>query len=87
MKKHIVDGIKQEGKAYRKLMIFGYVFCVIYPLAMLITKNSEFSNNDIIKAVISFFVFGCIGLYGLIYSKKYPFSVSVILGKTGLWLL
>jgi hypothetical protein len=76
MKKHIVDGIKQEGKAYRKLMIFGYVFCVIYPLAMLITKNSEFSNNDIIKAVISFFVFGCIGLYGLIYSKKYHIVIT-----------
>ena len=54
MKKHIVDGIKQEGKAYRFLMIFGYVFCALYPLAMLVTKNSGFSNKDVIKAAIFF---------------------------------
>ena len=76
MKKHIVDGIKQEGKAYRMLMIFGYAFCVLYPLAMLATKNSAFSNKDIIKAAISFFMFGCIGLYGVIYSTKYRIEIT-----------
>ena len=76
MKKHIVDGIKQEGKAYRILMILGYVFCALYPLAMLVAKNSEFSNKDIIKAAISFFALGCTGLYGLIYSKKYRIEIT-----------
>lgn len=76
MKKHIVDGIKQEGKAYRILMIFGYAFCALYPLAMLSSKNSEYSNNDIIKAAIFCFLFGCIGLYGLIYSTKYRIEIT-----------
>lgn len=76
MKKRIVDGIKSEGKAYRMLMILGYVFCALYPLAMLVTKNSKFSNKDIIMAAISFFMFGCIGLYGLIYSKKYRIEIT-----------
>lgn len=75
MSKHIIDGMKKEGKKILPLMILGYAFSWLAFL-LLLTNDDEYTKKDIILYVISFFIIGSIGLYFWLYSFKYILEIS-----------
>lgn len=76
MRNHIVDDMKKEGKVWRGLIILGYALAVLMPLAILLTKDSGYSDKDAIKLAVTFFLFGSLGLYGWLYSTKYHVEIT-----------
>lgn len=64
MDKQIIDGMKEESKTFRNIMIFCYVFSIIMPTAIYFMKDSGFSNKDLI-------LLGTFSLYGWLYGIKY----------------
>lgn len=71
MNETIIDGMKKEGKPYRNVMIFGYVFSILMPISLYFADTGRFSNRDIILIAVAFILIGTIGLYGWLYAIKY----------------
>ena len=67
----IIDGMKKEGKPFRNIMLFGYIFAILMPLSIYLMNNYKYSDKDIILFAIAGVMFGTIGLYGWLYSIKY----------------
>ena len=67
----IIDGMKKEGKPFRNIMLFGYIFAILIPLSIYLMNNDKYSDKDIILFAIAGVMFGTIGLYGWLYSIKY----------------
>ena len=70
MEKGIIDGMKNEGKPFRNLMIFSYVLTVVMPLFTYLMNNCKYSR-DMLLLAIAWFLFGTFGLYGWLYAIKY----------------
>ena len=70
MEKGIIDGMKNEGKPFRNLMIFSYVLTVLMPLFTYLMNNCKYSR-DMLFLAIAWFLFGTFGLYGWLYAIKY----------------
>lgn len=70
MEKGIIDGMKNEGKPFRNLMIFSYVLTVLMPLFTYLMNNCKYSR-DMLLLAIAWFLFGTFGLYGWLYAIKY----------------
>lgn len=45
MDNKIIDGMKKEGKPFRNVMIFGYIFAILIPLSNYLMNN----ENIVIK--------------------------------------
>ena len=71
MNNKIIDGMRKEGKPFRNIMLFGYIFAILMPLSSYLMNNDKYSDKDIILFAIAGFMFGTIGLYGWLYSIKY----------------
>lgn len=71
MDKQIIDGMKKEGKPFRNIMLFGYIFTIIMPTTICLMNNDRFGNKDIILFAIAWFLVGTFGLYGWLYAVKY----------------
>lgn len=71
MNNKIIDGMKKEGKPFRNIMLFGYIFAILMPLYIYLMNNDKYSDKDIILFAIAGVMFGTIGLYGWLYSMKY----------------
>ncbi len=71
MDNRIIDEMKQEGKPFRNIMLFGYIFSILMPLSIYLMNKDKYSDKDIILFAIAGFVFGTIGLYGWLYAIKY----------------
>ena len=71
MNNKIIDGMKKEGKPFRNIMLFGYIFAILMPLSIYLINNDKYSDKDIILFAIAGVMFGTIGLYGWLYSMKY----------------
>ena len=65
MDKQIIDGMKEESKTFRNIMIFCYVFSIIMPTTIYFMKDSGFSNKDFWLLLETF------SLYGWLYGIKY----------------
>ena len=80
----IIDGMKKEGRPFRNLMIFGYILTVLAPLFVSLINNEKYIGKDIVLFVVTWFMFGSIGLYGWLYALKYrvEFYSDKILLKT-----
>jgi hypothetical protein len=63
--------MRKEGKPFRNIMLFGYIFAILMPLSIYLMNNDKYSDKDIILFAIAWVMFGTIGLYGWIYSIKY----------------
>lgn len=72
----IIDGMKKEGKPFRNIMLFGYIFAIIIPLSIYLMNNDKYSDKDIILFAIAGGMFGTIGLYGWLYTSKYKIVIS-----------
>ena len=71
MNNKIIDGMRKEGKPFRNIMLFGYIFAILMPLSIYLMNNDKYSDKDIILFAIAGVVFGTIGLYGWLYAIKY----------------
>lgn len=71
MDNRIIDEMKQEGKPFRNIMLFGYIFSILMPLSIYLMNKDKYSDKDIILFAIAGFVFGTIGLYGWLYAINY----------------
>ncbi len=71
MNDKIIDGMRKEGKPFRNIMLFGYIFAIIMPLYIYLMNNDKFSDKDVILFAVAGVMFGTIGLYGWLYSIKY----------------
>ncbi len=71
MNNKIIDGMRKEGKPFRNIMLFRYIFAIIMPLYIYLMNNDKYSDKDIILFAIAGVMFGTIGLYGWLYSTKY----------------
>lgn len=71
MNNKIIDGMTKEGKPFRNIMLFGYIFAILMPISIYLMNNDKFSDNDIILFAIAGVMFGTIGLYGWLYAIKY----------------
>ena len=76
MYKHIIDEMKKEGKLFRNLMIFGYILAVLIPVGVYLTNDGKYTESDVILFIVTFFLFGTIGLYGWLYAIKYKLEVN-----------
>ena len=72
----IIDGMKKEGKPFRNIMLFGYIFAILIPLSIYLMNNDKYSDKDIILFAIAGGMFGTIGLYGWLYTSKYKIVIS-----------
>ena len=71
MDNRTIDGMKKEGKPFRNVMFFGFVFSILMPLSIYLMNNDKYSDKDMILFAIAGIMFGTIGLYGWLYSMKY----------------
>ncbi len=71
MNNKIIDGMRKEGKPFRNLMLFGYIFVILMPLSIYLMNDDKYSDKDMILFAIAWFLFGTFGLYGWLYSIKY----------------
>ncbi len=71
MNNKIIDGMRKEGKPFRNIMLFGYIFAILMPISIYLMNNDKFSDKDIILFAIAGAMFGTIGLYGWLYAIKY----------------
>lgn len=72
----IDDGMKKEGKIYRNVMVFGYLFSIIVPLFLIFSKSEGYTNKDIFLFFVGFFLLGSIGLYGWLYTLNYKIHIT-----------
>lgn len=71
MSNKLIDGMKKEGKPFKYVMIFGYIFSILMPLSNYLIKNEKYSDKNMLSIFLICFMFGTIGLYGWLYSSKY----------------
>ena len=76
MDKQMIDGMKTEGKPFRNIMIFCYIFSIIMPTGIYFMKDSGFSNKDLILLVIFWLLLGTYSLYGWLYAIKYKLEFN-----------
>lgn len=76
MDKQMIDGMKREGKPFRNIMIFCYIFSIIMPTGIYFMKDSGFSNKDLILLVIFWLLLGTYSLYGWLYAIKYKLEFN-----------
>ena len=76
MDKHIIDGMKKEGKKSKYLMIVGYLLAILTPLVITFTQNTKYSKTDIILICVFCFAFGTLGLYIWLYTIKYHLEIT-----------
>ena len=68
--------MKKEGKPFRNIMLFGYIFAILIPLSIYLMNNDKYSDKDIILFAIAGGMFGTIGLYGWLYTSKCKIVIS-----------
>ena len=71
MNNKIIDGMRKEGKPFRNIMLFGYIFAILMPLSIYLMNNDKYSDKDMILFTIAGIMYGTIGLYGWLYAIKY----------------
>lgn len=71
MNDKIIDGMKKEGKPFKYVMIFGYVFAILMLLSNYFIFVEKYSDADILKIFIIYLMFGTFGLYGWLYALTY----------------
>lgn len=71
MNDKIIDGMKKEGKPFKYVMIFGYVFAILMLLSNYFIFDVKYSDADILKIFIICLMFGTFGLYGWLYAVTY----------------
>ena len=71
MNDKIIDGMRKEGKPFRNIMLFGYIYAMLMLLSIYLMNNDKYSDKDIILLSIAGVMYGTIGLYGWLYSIKY----------------
>ena len=71
MNNKIIDGMRKEGKPFRNIMLFGYIFAILMPLSIYLMNNDKYSDKDILLIFLWYFILGSIGLYGWLYALKY----------------
>ena len=70
MDKKIVDGMKQESKMPRDIMIFCYILVALTFVYMHVNSKS-FRDKEVIVMLLVYFILGMLGLYGWLYAIKY----------------
>ena len=73
---YIVDGMKNEGKLFKFITIFGFILSCLMPLAIYWTNDESYDNTDIVLYAVVFFIMGLVGLYGWLYSIKYRIEIT-----------
>jgi len=76
MNNKITDGMRKEGKPFRNIMLFGYIFAILMPISIYLMNSDKYSDKDIILFAITGVMFGTIGLYGWLYAVKYKVEVN-----------
>ena len=71
MNDKIIDGMKKEGKPFKYVMIFGYVFALLMLLSNYFIFVEKYSDADILKIFIIYLMFGTFGLYEWLYAVTY----------------
>lgn len=71
MNDKIIDGMKKEGKPFKYVMIFGYVFAILMLLSNYFIFVEKYSDAVILKIFIIYLMVGTFGLYGWLYSLTY----------------
>ena len=71
MNDKIIDGMKKEGKPFKYVMIFGYVFAILMLLSNYFIFDVKYSDAVILKIFILYLMFGTFGLYGWLYAVTY----------------
>lgn len=71
MNDKIIDGMKKEGKPFKYVMIFGYVFAILMLLSNYFIFDVKYSDAVILKIFIIYLMFGTFGLYGWLYAVTY----------------
>ena len=71
MNDKIIDGMKKEGKPFKYVMIFGYVFAILMLLSNYFIFVEKYSDADILKIFIIYLMFGTFGLYEWLYAVTY----------------
>lgn len=71
MNDKIIDGMKKEGKPFKYVMIFGYVFAILMLLSNYFIFDVKYSDADILKIFIICLMVGTFGLYGWLYALTY----------------
>ena len=46
MNNKIIDGMRKEGKPFRNIMLFGYIFAILMPLSIYLMNNDKYSDKD-----------------------------------------
>ena len=73
---YIVDEMKNEGKLFKFITIFGFILSCLMPLAIYWTNDESYDNTDIVLYGVVFFIMGLVGLYGWLYSIKYRVEIT-----------
>ncbi len=82
MNRHIIDGMKKEGKVWKLLMLFGFTMGVLLPSASYLQKilglyvNKDPIDKNMFKMALLFLLVGIYGLYGWLYSIKYKLDIT-----------
>ena len=63
MNNKIINGMRKEGKPFRNIMLFGYIFAILMPLSIYLINNDKYSGKDIILFAIAGIMFGTIGFH------------------------
>lgn len=71
MNDKIIDGMKKEGKPFKYVMIFGYVFAILMLLSNYFIFVEKYSDAVILKIFIIYLMVGTFGLYGWLYAVTY----------------
>ncbi len=71
MNNKMIDEMRKEGKPFRNIMLFGYIFAILMPLSIYLMNREKYSDKDVILFVIGWIMLGTFGLYGWLYSIKY----------------
>ena len=71
MNDKIIDGMKKEGKPFKYVMIFGYVFAILMLLSNYFIFVEKYSDAVILKIFIIYLMVGTFGLYEWLYAVTY----------------
>lgn len=76
MEKHIIDGMRKEGRISKFVAIFGYILSILMPLSFYFMKYEEYSTKELILIFVNLFCPSSVGLYGWLYSIKYKLTIT-----------
>lgn len=72
----ITDNMKEAKSVTFKITVFCYLLSVVYPLGAYFVAKGKFSNADILKAFLVFFIVGSYALYLTLGAIKYKLVVT-----------